>query len=73
MEAHQEISAAFRSPQSAINSTVYFRSRHFICFVPAFLLLSGRSFNQFVGPPAPRCLSVPMSARLPSVEIIGRS
>ena len=30
MEAHQEISAAFRSQQSGINSSVYFRSRYWI-------------------------------------------
>ena len=50
MEAHQEIVrhfplSAIRIPQSGINSSVYFRSRYFICFVPALLRLSGSLFN----------------------------
>ena len=50
MEAHQEIVrrfplSAIRIPQSGIKSSVYFRSRYFICFVPSLLrlLLSGLS------------------------------
>jgi hypothetical protein len=43
VEVHQEI--VRRSPQSGINSSVDFRSRYFICSVPALLLLSGPLFN----------------------------
>src|SRR4029077_5940101 len=47
----QKLSAAFRSPQSGINSSVHFRSRYIVCFVPAFLLLSGRSSINSSGRP----------------------
>jgi hypothetical protein len=47
----QKLSAAFHSPQSGINSSVYFRSRYFVCFVPALLLLSGRSSINLSGGP----------------------
>jgi hypothetical protein len=52
----QKLSAVFRSPQSGINSSVYFRSRYFVCFVPALLLLSGRSsINSSGGPRRAAC------------------